>query len=66
MTHSRVVALAVAAELIIELKDLRESHEASIEGKSTQQVGIHSPGTLLFHHVCAGDWAACGFAFHVG
>lgn len=44
MTHSGVVALAVADEQIIELKDLQESHEASIEGKSMQQVGIHSPG----------------------
>ena len=68
MTNSGVVALAVMDEQIIELKDLRESHEASIEGKSKQQVGIHSPGTLLFHQIGAGDTdrAACGFAFHIG
>lgn len=61
-----MVALAVMDEQIIELKDLRDSNEASIEGKSKQQVGIHSPGTLLFHQVCAGDRVACGFAFHMG
>lgn len=37
-----MVALAVMDEQIIELKDLRDSNEASIEGKSKQQVGIHS------------------------